>query len=206
MGFSFRAPPSVMTQPHVKKAFRWMAVIAVMYGVSTAWKLPLPSFIFPSQLFSHRAAQLDSAPATLVGAYGRMMQPQCVVKAFLKDVVFGGMAGDQICCVNFSQYYVETERTTNWRYCAVLSSRKAAKNSTVARSASFGPNGQYYFEFKDNWRFWNICDPEIGKIVKENSVKFVSFGPKGAVIAVLKSGAYYFRSLARTFSVCSLRF
>ncbi|CAJ1334516.1 unnamed protein product [Effrenium voratum] len=30
---------------------------------------------------------------------------------------------------------------------------------------------------------------------EENLVKFASFGPKGAVIVVLKSGAYYFRNL-----------
>lgn len=76
-------------------------MVAVMYGVSTAWKLPLPSFIFPSQLCSHHATQLDSRSATLVGAYGRMMRPQSAVKAFLKDVVFGGMAGDCFLCFCF---------------------------------------------------------------------------------------------------------
>lgn len=90
-----------MTQPHVKKGFRWLAMVAVMYGVSTGWKLPLlsfASFISSSQLGSRRATQLDSGPAILVGsgAYGRMMRPQSAMKAFLKDVVFGGMAADPI--------------------------------------------------------------------------------------------------------------
>lgn len=107
--------------------------------------------------------------------------------------------------MNSSQYYVKSEWGTHWNSCDVLGRRKAAKNSTVALSASFGPNGQYYLGF-EGWRYFYIEDPDISKIVTENSVKFVSFGPKGAVIAVLKSGAYYFRSLARTFTVCSLRF
>jgi hypothetical protein len=73
--------------------------------------------------------------------------------------------------------------------------RKAAGNSTRASYVSFGPNHQYFYGI-DDWRYWRIDDPDIFKIVKENAVKFVSFGPKGAVIVVLKSGAYYFRGWA----------
>ena len=89
---------------------------------------------------------------------------------------------------------------THWthsRSCDVFRNRKAAGNSTVASYASFGPNHQYYIAFPDdNWRYWKIDDAEIERLVKENSVKFVSFGPQEAVVLVLKSGAYYFRDLA----------
>ena len=112
------------------------------------------------------------------------------MKAFLKHVAFG---------VNKSEYYVHSEWGTHWthsRSCDVFRNRKAAGNSTVASYASFGPNSQFYIEFSD-WRFWKIDDAEIERLVKEKKpVKFVSFGPQGAVVLVLKSGAYYFRDLA----------
>ena len=109
-------------------------------------------------------------------------------KAFLKHVAFG---------VNASQYYVESEWGRHWRSdpFGVFSHRKAAGNSTAASYASFGPNHQYYVEFSD-WIYWKIDDAEIERLAKENNVKFVSFGPQGAVVLVLKSGAYYFRDLA----------
>lgn len=111
-------------------------------------------------------------------------------KAFLKHVAFG---------VNPSEYYVHSEWGTHWTQsgsCDVFRNRKAAGNSTVASYASFGPNHQYYIEFPDRWRYYRINDAEIQSLVKENSAKFVSFGPQGAVVLVLKSGAYYFRDLA----------
>ena len=100
--------------------------------------------------------------------------------------------------VNSTEYYVQSEWGQHWTYsksCDVLSTRKDGGNSTRALSMGFGPYHQYYYEF-DNWKYWKIGDPDISKIVKENAVKFVSFGPKGAVIVVLKSGAYYFRGWA----------
>jgi len=109
-------------------------------------------------------------------------------KAFLKHVAFG---------VNKSEYYVHSEWGTHWtqsRSCDVFRNRKAAGNSTVASYASFGPNHQYYVEFSD-WRFWKIDDAEIRRLAKENFVKFVSFGPQGAVVLFLQSGAYYFRNI-----------
>ena len=119
----------------------------------------------------------------------RMQQSR--MKAFLKHVAFG---------VNPSEYYVQSEWGTHWthsRSCNVFRNRKAAGNSTVASYASFGPNHQYYIAFPDdNWRYWKIDDAEIERLVKENSVKFVSFGPQEAIVLVLKSGAYYFRDLA----------
>ena len=111
-------------------------------------------------------------------------------KAFLKHVAFG---------VNPSEYYVHSEWGTHWTQsgsCDVFRNRKAAGNSTVASYASFGPNHQYYIEFSDRWRYWKIDDAEIERLVKENSVKFVSFGPQGAFFLALRSGAYYFRHLA----------
>lgn len=105
--------------------------------------------------------------------------------------------------VNASQYYVESE----WgRHCRsdpfdTFSRRKAAGNTTVASYASFGPNHQYYIEFPD-WIYWKIDDAEIERLVKEKKpVKFVSFGPQGAVVLVLQSGAYYFRDLAFDWAV-----
>ena len=122
--------------------------------------------------------------------------------AFLKRVVFG---------VDDSQYYVESEWGTHWTIhpdpgaAKVFQERKAAGNSTVAIAASFGPGGQYFLLF-DGWKYWNIKDPDMKKIVKENAVKFVSFGPKGAIIVVLKSGGYYFRILtARQYCITILK-
>lgn len=100
--------------------------------------------------------------------------------------------------VNSSEYFVHSEWGQHWtpsKSCDVLRSRKDAGNSTRAIYVGFGPNHQYFYEF-DDWRFWKIDDPDLAKIVKENAVKFLSFGPKGAVIVVLKSGAFYFRSWA----------
>ena len=109
--------------------------------------------------------------------------------AFLKRVAFG---------VDASQYYVESEWGTHWTDhgvpAKIFQKRKAAGNSTFATAASFGPGGQYYLLF-DGWRYLNVKDPDMDKIVKENSVKFVSFGPNEAIIVVLESGGYYFRTL-----------
>ena len=117
----------------------------------------------------------------------RMQQSR--MKAFLKHVAFG---------VNASEYYVESEWGTHWMHSRardVFKNRKDAGDSTVASYASFGPNHQYYIEFS-NWIYWKIDDAEIDRLVKEKNVKFVSFGPQGAVVLVLKSGAYYFRDSA----------
>lgn len=106
--------------------------------------------------------------------------------------------------VNSTEYYVQSEWGQHWTYsksCDVLSTRKDGGNSTRALSMGFGPYHQYYYEF-DNWKYWKIGDPDISKIVKENAMKFVSFGPKGAVIVVLKSGAYYFRNLPTELQDC----
>lgn len=111
------------------------------------------------------------------------------MKAFLKHVAFG---------VNKSEYYVHSEWGTHWthsRSCDVFQKRKAAGNSTVASYASFGPNHQYYIEFPD-LIYFKIDDAEILRLVEEKPVKFVSFGPQGAVVLVLNCGAYYFRDLA----------
>ena len=98
--------------------------------------------------------------------------------------------------MNSQDYFVQSEWGQHWKLCEVLNARKAAGNSTRASCASFGPNRQYYLGF-DDLIYYKIDDPDIGKIVKENLVKFASFGPKGAVIVVLKSGAYYFRGWDR---------
>lgn len=117
------------------------------------------------------------------------------MKAFLKHVAFG---------VNASQYYVHSEWGTHWTQsssCNVFRNRQAAGNSTVASYASFGPNHQHYIEFPD-WIYWKIDDAEIRRLVKEKQpVKFVSFGPQGAVVLVLKNRAYYFRYLAFDWAV-----
>ena len=73
-------------------------------------------------------------------------------------------------------------------------------NQSILRQLWPEPSNYYGF---DDFIYWKIDDPDIAKIVKENAVKFVSFGPKGAVIVVLKSGAYYFRSWAGIINVCS---
>ena len=115
-------------------------------------------------------------------------------EGFLKHVAFG---------VNASQYYVESEWGTHWRSGPfdTFSRRQAAGNSTVASYASFGPNHQHYIEFPD-WIYWKIDDAEIRRLVKEKQpVKFVSFGPQGAVVLVLKNRAYYFRYLAFDWAV-----
>lgn len=100
--------------------------------------------------------------------------------------------------VNSTEYYVQSEWGQHWtdsKSCDVLRTRKDGGNSTRALCMGFGPNHQCCYAF-DNRAYWKIDDPDISKIVKENAVKFVSFGPKGAVIVVLKSGAYYFRGWA----------
>ena len=116
------------------------------------------------------------------------------MKAFLKHVAFG---------VNASQYYFESEWGGHWRSDPfdTFSRRKAAGNTTVASYASFGPNHQHYIEFPD-WIYWKIDDAEIRRLVKEKQpVKFVSFGPQGAVVLVLTNRAYYFRYLAFDWAV-----
>ena len=107
---------------------------------------------------------------------------------FLQDVHFG---------VNKSQYYVKTSWNTHWGCSPIHSARKKAGNPTVSLTTGFGPHGQFYMQFDDieYRKYWRINDEELHKIPFEEDVKFVSFGPDGAVVVVLKNGACYFRNL-----------
>ena len=144
------------------------------------------------QTFVHGLAALR--PARAVGSVrgkherpNRWHEGEVGLRAFLKDVVFG---------IDASQYYVNTSSGQIWnsgKAFNVLGQRKAAGNSTVVQTASFGPEGQYYLEFPDA-RYAKIQDPTLKELVRQPT-QFVSFGPKGATFVMLKSGAYYMRNL-----------
>ncbi|CAE7901958.1 unnamed protein product, partial [Symbiodinium microadriaticum] len=146
------------------------------------------------QTFVHGLAALR--PARAVGSVrGKREQPngrpegEVGLRALLKDVVFG---------IDANQKYVDTSWGQIWNSGTaaidVLGQRKAAGNSTVVRTASFGPEGQYYLEFPD-LRYWYIQDPTLRELVTQHPTEFVSFGPKKATFVMLKSGAYYMRNI-----------
>lgn len=146
------------------------------------------------QTFVHGLAALR--PARAVGCVrGKREQPngrpegEVGLRTFLKDVVFG---------IDANQYYLDTSWGQIWdsgkASVNVLGQRNAAGNSTLAETASFGPEGQYYLDFPDRI-YWKIQDPTLRELVEKHPTQFVSFGPKGATFVMLKSGAYYFRKI-----------
>ena len=181
-----------MMQP-CSKTFQ-LCLVAYMALALMQGLFPWSFTVGSSQLASHCAQLPSGRLSPFTGRWKCQLRSALRAgKAFLKHVAFG---------VNSTQYYVESEwgrhwLVREWNGNDVLSDRKAAGNSTRAECASFGPNYQLYLEF-DDWKYWKIDDPEIKKLVKENPVKFVSFGPNGAIVLVWKSGAYYFRGLAST--------
>ena len=140
----------------------------------------------------HTVADLSAGLRLPVAKHPPSRAQKLELKAFLKDVVFG---------TDEEQYYVNSEWGQHWKSgngtSDVLGRRKKAGNSTVARTASFGPNGQFYLGFPGR-AYWCIDDKELSDVVQKHGVEFVSFGPKGAVFVMLRSGAYYFRNISLT--------
>ena len=74
--------------------------------------------------------------------------------------------------------------------------KNCSKDSEILEKVSLGDLGQFFCKSKDHM-FWNIIDPDLNKLCREENVKFLSFGSGKATILATTEGEFYFHNISK---------
>lgn len=69
-------------------------------------------------------------------------------------------------------------------------------SSEILEKVSLGDLGQFFCKSRDHV-FWNIIDPDLNRLCREENVKFVSFGSGETAILATKGEQYYFHNISK---------